>query len=83
MYGCHYRFELLTKENPEPMLTPKRQRIGKAVARKIIAAEALKDPKTKCYLVEMIGRELATRALFNSLHSHSQPRDQRPSFTDR
>ena len=35
------------------VLNPKRQRIGRAIARKskkVIASEALKDPKTKNYL---------------------------------
>ena len=43
-------------------LWPKRKRIGKAIARKSKkkkASEALKDPKIKNYVVEMIGRELA------------------------
>ena len=44
------------------MLTPSQKHMAKAIARKskkAVAAEALKDPATKKYILKMLGNELA------------------------
>ena len=56
---CFIQTEVYWKEPRRYILTPKRKKLGKALARgcsKQVAGECLKDPKIRIYIIEKIGK---------------------------